>query len=202
MPETRLLTLTAIYGSPRHGGNSDALLDAAVNGAEQAGAVVHRLYLRDLRVEPCENCGQCATTGECRQIKDEMSIVYDALDHSDIILLGSPIYFCSLCAQVKAMIDRCQPYWARKYVLKQTPPRKDRLGGFICCGGFKDDRFLACTEQIIKTWYSILRIHYHGVFFIPGLDARNDAARHPTATKDALAYGRDLVLAASATVER
>jgi len=180
--------VVGIYSSPRKGGNSDVLLDAALAGAAEAGAKVKRLYLRDLSFVPCQHCRSCSRTGICR-IEDDMSGVYEALDGSDVILLGAPIYFCSLCAQAKAMIDRCQPYWARKYVLKEGPRRPGRKGGFICCGGFKDDRFLKCTEQIVKTWYFVMGVTYLGCCFTPGLDAAGDAAKHATATKDAFAYG-------------
>jgi len=184
--------LVGIYSSPRKGGNSNTLLDAALEGAKQAGAEISRHYLTELNFVPCQNCGYCSEKGACR-IKDDMAVIYDALDSSDIIVLASPIYFCSVCAQAKAMIDRCQPYWARKFVLKQKPPRPGRLGGFVSCGGFKDDRFLACTEQIIRSWYFILDVKYRGCLFVPGLDALGDAAKHPTAVRDALDYGTRLV---------
>ena len=192
MAEDAKVKTVGIYGSPRKGGNTDTLLDAALNGAEEAGAVVHRLYVRDLNFVPCQNCGFCSKKGACR-IEDDMAAVYDALDNSDVVVLAAPIYFCSLCAQSKAMIDRCQPYWARKYVLKQEPPKPGRRGGFVCCCGFKDDRFLACTEQIVKTWFYVLGVDYEKCFFTAALDARKDAANHPTATRDAFEYGRRLI---------
>jgi multimeric flavodoxin WrbA len=185
------ITCTGIYGSPRRGGNTDTLLEAALSGAEAAGANVCRLYLRDLDFVPCQNCRFCSAKGVCR-ILDGMVQVYDALDNSDVILLAAPIYFCSLSAQAKAMIDRCQPYWARKYVLKEEPPKARRKGGFVCACGFRDDRFLACTEQIVKTWYYILGVDYDGCMFVPGLDAQGDAAKHETATTNATEYGKKL----------
>lgn len=188
---TTTITIVGIYGSPLKGGNTDTLLDAALNGAEDAGATIQRIYLRDLDFVPCQNCGFCSKKGVCR-IEDDMGTVYEALEQSDVILLAAPIYFCSMSAQAKAMVDRCQPYWARKYVLGQEPPKGGRKGGLICCGGFKDDRFLACTEQIAKTWLYVMGVEYVGCFFRPGLDARHDAANDPTAAKDAAEYGRKL----------
>jgi len=190
MPERPILT--AIYGSPRRGGNSDTLLDAAVARAESAGASVQRFSLRDLKFVGCQNCGYCATKGVCR-IQDDMQPLYQALDNSDATLLAAPIYFCSLPAQTKLMIDRFQPYWSRKYILKTPPPPKRRVGGFICCCGFKDDRFLPCTEQIVKTWYYIMHVEYAGNFFAPGLDARGDAERHPSMLESAGEFGGKLL---------
>ena len=184
--------LTAIYGSPRHNGNSETLLDSAASRAEAAGAKINRIYLRDLTFVPCQNCGNCSTTGKCR-IEDDMTLVYKALDESDIILLAAPIYFCSLAAQTKMMIDRFQPYWARKYVLKVPTPSRRRVGAFICCCGFKDDRFLACTEQIVKAWCFVMHVDYAGNYFVPGLDARGDAERHPSALEGAGEFGNRIV---------
>ena len=186
------VSVVGIYGSPRKGGNSDTLLDAALESAESAGAAVQRIYIRDLDFVPCQNCGFCAKKGVCR-IKDDMVGVYEALDTSDVILLGAPIYFCSISAQAKAMIDRCQSYWSRKYVLKQEPSEDAGRGGFITCCGFEDDRFLACTEQIVKTWFHVMDVGYAGCLCKTGLDARNDAADDPTATKDAAEFGMRVV---------
>jgi multimeric flavodoxin WrbA len=185
-------SVVGIYGSPRKGGNSDTLLDAALSGAEAAGAATQRIYLRDLDFVPCQNCGFCSTKGVCR-IQDDMGGVYEALDSSDVILLAAPIYFCSISAQAKAMIDRCQPYWAKKYVLKEEPPKEGRRGGFISCCGFKDDRFRVCTEQIAQTWFYIMGVEYGGCCFKTGLDARHDAANDSAATKDAAEFGGGLV---------
>ena len=183
-------SVVGIYGSSRKGGNTDTLLDAALSSAESAGANVQRIYIRDLDFLPCQNCGACAKTGVCR-IKDDMVGVYEALDTSDVILLAAPIYFCSISAQAKAMIDRCQSYWSRrKYMLKLEPPGRGVRGGFITCCGFEDDRFLRCTEQVVKTWFHVMDVGYAGCLCKTGLDARNDAANDPTATKDAAEFGK------------
>jgi multimeric flavodoxin WrbA len=186
------MNITGIHGSPRSNGNSAALLDAALAGAAAAGGAVQRLRAAELNFVPCQNCRYCARTGVCR-IQDEMARIYEAVDTADVVLLAAPIYFCSLPAQTKAMIDRCQSYWSRKYELDEPPVKAGRAGGFLCCCGFKDDRFLACTEQIVKTWFYILGIDYAGVLFFPRLDKPGDAAKHPTALDDARGYGRRLV---------
>ncbi len=191
MPE-HPVTLTGIYGSPQKRGNSATLLDAALAGAEDAGADIERIRLGELDFVGCQNCGYCSKHGRC-VIDDDMTIVYDALEQRDVILLAAPIYFTSLSAQTKAMIDRCQPYWSRKYLLDMELPKPDQIGGFICCCGFKDDRFLRCTEQIVKTWYFILDTKYQGCLFVPGLDGKGDAEQHPSAVDDARRYGAECV---------
>jgi hypothetical protein len=116
-------TVVGIQGSPRPGGNTDLLLDAALQGAAEEGADVVRFHLNDLNIRPCQGCGGCDKTGVC-VIKDDMGLIYAALENMDALVLASPIYFGGVTAQTKAMIDRCQALWARKYLLK-TPVSDD-----------------------------------------------------------------------------
>ena len=115
--------VVALQGSPRPGGNTDLLLDAACQGAAERGANVVRFRLNDLNIRPCQGCGGCDKTGVC-VIKDDMGSIYEALENMDALILASPVYFGGVTAQTKAMIDRCQPYWVRKYLLKD-PLYKD-----------------------------------------------------------------------------
>ncbi len=108
--------IVGILGSPRVGGNVDLLLDAALQGAAESGAKVVKLVLNDLNIRPCQDCGGCNETGRC-VIRDDMDQVYEAIEAMDGMVLASPVYFGGVTAQTKAMIDRCQALWARKYLL-------------------------------------------------------------------------------------
>lgn len=108
--------IVGVLGSPRVGGNVDILLDAALQGAAEAGAAATKLALNDLSIRPCQDCGGCSQTGRC-VIRDDMDQVYEAIERMDGMVLASPVYFGGVTAQTKAMIDRCQALWARKYLL-------------------------------------------------------------------------------------
>lgn len=123
MSDKQPFVVVGIQGSPRVGGNTDLLLDAALQGAAERGATVVRFHLNDLNIRPCQGCGGCDKTGVC-VIKDDMGMIYAALENMDSLVLASPIYFGGVTAQTKAMIDRCQAFWARKYLLK-TPVSDD-----------------------------------------------------------------------------
>jgi len=110
--------IVGILGSPRVGGNVDLLLDAALQGAAEAGAETRKIILNDLTIRPCQACGGCDQTGRC-VIRDDMDVIYEAIDQMDGMVLATPVYFGGVTAQTKAMIDRCQAYWARKYLMKQ-----------------------------------------------------------------------------------
>jgi hypothetical protein len=105
-------------GSPRKRGNADLLLEQALAGAREAGAETEKLLAADLKAAPCLACRGCERTGIC-VVHDTMTEVYPKLSGAQAIIVSSPIFFMGLPAQLKALIDRCQPFWVRKYLLHQ-----------------------------------------------------------------------------------
>lgn len=118
MSEKKQPLIIGVLGSPRVGGNVDLLLEAALQGAQEAGAQVEKIILNDLNIRPCQACGGCDETGRC-VLQDDMEQIYAALARMDGMVLATPVYFGGVTAQTKAMIDRCQALWVRKYRLQQ-----------------------------------------------------------------------------------
>jgi multimeric flavodoxin WrbA len=94
-----------IVGSPKKGGNTDLLVSQVLEGARSEGAMVEKIYLNDLRIKPCQSCGVDPNPKFCL-FDDDMKVIYSALESSDAIVLGSPVYFDTVSAQTKLMIDR------------------------------------------------------------------------------------------------
>ena len=94
-----------ISSSPRKGGNSDILCDAFAQGAKEAGNEVEKVRIAALKIGYCTGCYACQKTGKCA-IKDDAKKVIDKMMAADVIVLASPVYFYSICAQLKALIDR------------------------------------------------------------------------------------------------
>lgn len=189
--------ILAFAGSPRRNGNSEKLLDRAITGALQAdpAADVRKLVLNEMKFIPCQNCGFCSGRGVCRYAAgDDMGGIYEAIDSCDRFIIASPIYFASLSAQIKAMIDRCQAIWARKYLLKHRHQNPDRRALFLSCGGFKHDRYFKCAAEIAGAWCAVCDIKLAKELYYPSIDGLGDIEKHPTALDDALAAGRELVL--------
>lgn len=99
-------TLVVLNGSPVRGSSVDRLLVAMIEGAERAGGRVTHFRCHEMAVRPCEACGPNATTGFCI-FHDAMDEVYAALESAHAIAVGSPIYFDTVSAQLKLVIDRC-----------------------------------------------------------------------------------------------
>ena len=100
------MKILAISSSPRKGGNSDVLCDEFLKGAAEAGHETQKIRSAEKRIAPCVACYGCMESHVCVQ-KDGMAEVLDALKAADVIVLASPVYFYSICAQMKTMIDRC-----------------------------------------------------------------------------------------------
>jgi multimeric flavodoxin WrbA len=188
------LKVLGIAGSPRRGGNTDLLLAEVMKGATSRGAEVKTIILNDLKIAPCQHCDACLETGRCR-VEDDMQMVYRELEAADRIVLASPIQFMGVTAQTKAMIDRCQALWARKYVLKLPPlgNRRERKGFFISVGGRRIANLFEPALVMIKTVFRILDITYAGELLFPGVDEKGAIAKNPDALRQAFLAGQRLV---------
>ncbi len=188
------LKVLGIAGSPRRGGNTDLLLDAVMRGAASKGAKVKTIILNDLKIAPCQHCDGCLNKGRCI-VMDDMQMVYQELEDADRIVLASPIQFMGVTSQTKAMIDRCQALWARKYVLKQPPlgNRRQRKGLFVSVGGRRVDNLFEPALVVVKAFFRILDVDYSGELVFSGIDEKGAIAKHPDALNQAFLIGQKLV---------
>lgn len=99
-----------LSGSPRKNGNSDILCDEFMRGATEAGHDVKKIRVADKNIGFCRACYACRGTGVCA-IKDDMAEVLQKMIDADVLVLASPVYFYSIDAQLKALIDRTVARW-------------------------------------------------------------------------------------------
>lgn len=133
-----------LAGSPRKGGNSDLLCDQLMRGAEEGGHTAEKIYVQDLHISPCRACYGCRGTGKCVQ-KDDMEQVLEKMVAADVIVLATPVYFYSMAAQLKTLIDRTLPRYTEMahkdiYLIataaagrKAMERTMDSLRGFVDC---------------------------------------------------------------------
>jgi len=99
------MKVCGIVGSPNKKGNVDILVSQVLEGAKSRGAKVEKIYLNDLKIKPCQDCGKDPYPKYCL-FEDDMGQIFTVIETCDAIVLGSPIYFDTVSAQVKLMIDR------------------------------------------------------------------------------------------------
>jgi hypothetical protein len=195
MTNKRSPLIVGLAGSPRANANTTMLLDAALAGATEQGATVVRFDLNKMSIRPCQACGGCYETGRC-VMRDDMDEIYEALDHMDAIVVASPVFFGGVTAQTKAMIDRCQPYWARKYVLKQPVSddnrRRDLL--FLSVLGHDKQDLIAGIRANIKYFHDVLTLDgdYAELIF-PKVEQAGEIGEHWEALAQAREAGARLV---------
>ncbi|MGQ9687727.1 MAG: flavodoxin family protein [Desulfobaccales bacterium] len=168
----------AIWGSPRRGGNSETLLNAFIEGAFQGGAQVEKIALRELKITPCLEIYHCFKDGTC-PIKDDMLPLYDKLLEADVVALATPIFFYSVSAQAKAMIDRTQALWARRYQLKQDFPGPERQGVLLATAATKGKLLFVGSRLVAKYFFDAINVTYAAEILVRGVDLKGDILQHP-----------------------
>jgi NAD(P)H-dependent FMN reductase len=193
MTDADAIRVLAIACSPRAGGNTDALLDAAIAGATEAGARVERFVLREMTISPCAACGACASgSGRCI-MEDDMQRLYEPLVRADRIIIASPVFFMCLPAQAKAMIDRCQPLWLRRNRGETvSEARHSRAALYIGVGGGDLPHLFDASRMVLKSWYWTLQVFERRELTFSAIDDRGAILEHPTALADAREAGRSL----------
>ena len=117
------MRVLGIVCSPRKNGNTEILMNEALKVAREAGCETETFLMSEKHVAPCDACGTCFQTGGC-VIQDDMQDLYEMLDRADAILFGSPVYFGSVSAQGKAIMDRM-------FALLPRRALKDKVAGAL-----------------------------------------------------------------------
>jgi putative NADPH-quinone reductase len=182
---TDQLRITAIIGTYTKGGVIDQLVDELLAAAGEQGAEVSKIYLLDTRIDFCTNCRLCtqeqgAARGIC-PIADQMTVVLDAVEASDAIVLASPVNFGTVTALMKRFIERlvCYAYWpwgkGAPKVRHERMPRRAVLLASCAAPAFLA-RLATPTVKILKQTAALLGAKTVGVLFV-GLAAREKSQR-------------------------
>jgi multimeric flavodoxin WrbA len=178
------MEILVINGSPRKGGNTEILLDALISGAQEAGATIANVKLRNLKVSPCRACDSCKRTGKCIQ-KDDMPELVSKMEQSEVWILGTPVYWWGPTAQIKAFIDRW--YGINRDVFKG---RKAVLVIPFESGNPETARHvLGMFEDI----FAYLEMKQIGTILAPGVPERGEVKKHSNFLEDAIKLGISIV---------
>ena len=152
----------AINGSPRKEWNTGILLNKALEGAESKGAETEIIHLYDYKYKGCISCFSCKiregkSYGKCI-LKDDMTQVYEKIRDTDVLFLGSPIYFGDVTGELRSFIERLLfPYLVYSMPPQTLYPRKINVGLFYtmnCPEEFSAkvgyDRLFKSNEEIMN----------------------------------------------------
>jgi multimeric flavodoxin WrbA len=180
-----------IMASPRKQANTDILLDAALKAARKHGAKTQKIVINDLNFVPCQDCENVRNDGKCK-IEDDFQLVFEALLRADTVFVASPIYFGSISAQLKMLIDRFQCYWRTKYVTQTVDGIITKKGGFICVQASSRDDFFENARSIVKNFFVTAGIEYCREVFCSRIDKKGSVKNNSNCMEKAVVMGEKL----------
>ena len=177
--------ILGLNGSPRKKGNTQFLLSAFLSEAESLGARAQAIRVVDRHIEPCKELIVCEKKGYCPIDDDMKHDIYTLLREADVILLSSPVFFYNVTAQLKALIDRCQTLWARKYRLKLSDPARQHRKGYLLATGATHGRNLFEGMKLTAQYFfDAVGAEFSGSLTYRGIEGPKDMANHPTVLED------------------
>ena len=162
------MNIIAICGSPRKG-NTEFVLKRILTKAEELGSSVELVLLREKRIEFCNGCLSCDSTGKCN-IRDDMQIIYPKLEEADLIILGSPNYFSNMSGMMKSFVDRLNPFYTSKKL-------KDKKVAAVIVGGSDKPDTIKNSIKSIELAADWTKTHLVGDLYLTGeksQDIEND----------------------------
>jgi multimeric flavodoxin WrbA len=189
------IKIVAIYGSPRRKGNTATLLKRAVDGAKDSGAQVSEIVLRDLKMSPCLEIFGCTKSGECR-LKDDFQKARDQILSSHGLILASPVFFYTVSAHTKILMDRFQSLWVKKYWIDKTPinpPKIRRKGLLISVGATKGKKLFDGILLSMRYFFDTIDMELWKALLYRGLDFEGDVLKFPEYLDEAYEAGKEYV---------
>lgn len=128
-----------LSGSPRKGGNSDILCDEFARGARAQGHEVEKVFVSEKNIAPCTGCYFCKDHGGRCVFNDDMGELLQKIIDCNVLVLSSPVYFYSICAQLKTVIDRTVARWTEignkdlYYIMTSADDEPDTMDGTLAC---------------------------------------------------------------------
>jgi len=183
------MKIIGIEGSPRKNGNTEKLVKKILAGVEEAGGKTEFLKLADLSIKFCQGCGSCRATGEC-VIKDDMDRVIEAIQQSDAIVLGSPVYAWQVSGTTKVFMDRLCRLLTPSYASRLNGPKRI---AFAYTQGNPDGELFKPYFDYQEKMYPFLGFTLAGRIQASGTRGKSDLLSQEETLTKAVAFGRDLV---------
>ena len=139
------MKVLAISGSPLKKGNTSQLIGSVVKELKKSGVAdlkVKEVSLAGSTIRPCKSCRKCMKEGHCVLRSDDFNSIARKMRKSDLIIIGSPVYFHDVNGQIKNLIDRSYSLWHER----QLKGRK--VLPVAVCAESGDDR----TLETLKIW--------------------------------------------------
>ncbi len=179
------MLILGLQGSPRKKGNTNYLLATFMTAAEKFGARTLVIDVTRKEIIPCKEYTVCEKKGYCPIEDDVKNEIYPLLREAELVVVATPIFFYNMTAQLKAVIDRCQTFWARKYKLKLKDPGANMRRGFLLAvGATKGKNLFEGLNLTTQYFFDAIWAKFEDSLTYRGIEGPKDLARHPTVIED------------------
>ena len=176
-------SILIVSSSPRKNGNSETLADAFAKGAQEAGHSVETVRLREKQLGFCKGCLACLKMGHCVIQDDAVGIVAKMHD-ADVLVFATPVYYYSVCGQLKTMLDRANPLFDTDYAFTKAY--------LLATAAENTPETFAGTEKTVQGWVDCFpRCTLVGTVFAGGVNGVGEITGH-IALEQAYQMGRDV----------
>ena len=175
------MLILGLQGSPRRKGNTNFLLSTFMTAAEKFGARTQVIAVAQKKIIPCKEYTVCEKKGYCPIEDDVRDEIYPLLREAELVVVATPIFFYNMTAQLKAVIDRCQTFWARKYRLKlEDPGTSMRRGLLLAVGATKGKNLFEGLNLTTQYFFDAIGAKFEDSLTYRGIEGPKDMANHPT----------------------
>jgi len=179
------MLVVGLQGSPRRKGNTQFLLSTFMQAAEDLGARTSVIDVTQKEIVPCKEYTVCEKKGYCPIEDDVKYEIYPLLRQADVVVVASPIFFYNMTAQLKAVVDRCQTFWARKYKLKLKDPGAGmRRGLLLAVGATKGKNLFEGLNLTTQYFFDAIWAEFEDSLTYRGIEGPKDMANHPSVIED------------------
>lgn len=196
-----MIRLVTAASSPVPGSSTHWLVEQTVKGlrAGLGDEKVRRQHfnLNDLNILPCQACGESPEPDWCF-FEDDASPVLEAIARCDCLIVGTPVYFDAVSAQLKLLIDRCNCFRPPDYEGDRSEHRfvqrihKPRFGGMLLVGG--SEGWFEGARRCIAGFFKWIEIENQGavMYRSPDFNLAGSAANDETTLVEAEQLGRKI----------
>jgi len=179
------MLVLGLQGSPRKKGNTRFLLDHFLDASRSLGARTAVVDADQRDILPCRELTACERKGFC-PLKDDMQAeIYAQITEADVIVVATPVFFYNMTAQLKAVIDRCQVFWARKYRFKLKEPGMGQRRGFLLSvGASRGKQLFEAIDLSTRYFFDAISAAYAGRLTYRGMENSNDLSAHATVREE------------------
>lgn len=191
---------TIFVASPRKKGNSNYIAKYFLKGLEAYQEKMKDktfenklIRLQDYKIIPCTGCGHCDETAKCI-LKDDMDKLYLEVEDSQLMIFITPVYFASVPAHFKAFIDRFQPYYTAKYLLKspKIPRENNKKVILYVVSGYNKKIFFENIKTIMDIYCLNLNLDFYKSFHLDGIDGAGEILNKPKVLDEIESFGEKI----------